>query len=139
MGISDKKIIPRKTELTEQLVISDGIPVVPRNRKSRNSVPNPSAEEKIARNSVPWSKIESNSHNSVPNPSAEENTTRNSFLWNQYRSKFSEFHFEPFRGREHNSEFLSVQLKILHSPYSEYTEIYDFIFKNQLRSKTFTY
>ncbi len=53
LGISDKKIIPRKTELTEQLVISDGIPVVPRNRKSRNSVPNPSAEEKITRNSVP--------------------------------------------------------------------------------------
>jgi hypothetical protein len=46
LGISDKKIIPRKTELTEELVISDGIPAVPRNRISRNSVPNPSAEEK---------------------------------------------------------------------------------------------
>ncbi len=33
-----------------------GVPVVPRNRKSRNSVPNPSAEEKITRNSVPWNK-----------------------------------------------------------------------------------
>ena len=39
-----------------KMVISDGIPVVPRNRKSRNSVPNPSAEEKIARNSVPKNK-----------------------------------------------------------------------------------
>jgi hypothetical protein len=28
------------------MVISDGIPAVPRNRKPRNSVPNPSAEEK---------------------------------------------------------------------------------------------
>ncbi len=46
LGISDKKIIPRKTELTEELVISDGIPAVPRNRNSRNSVPNPSVEEK---------------------------------------------------------------------------------------------
>jgi hypothetical protein len=59
LGISDKKIIPRKTELTEQLVISDGIPVVPRNRKSRNSVPNPSAEEKITWNSVPKNKNKS--------------------------------------------------------------------------------
>ena len=33
LGISDKKIIPRKTESTEQMVISDGIPAVPRNRK----------------------------------------------------------------------------------------------------------
>ncbi len=57
-------------------------------------------------------KIEVNSHNSVPNPSAEENTTRNSVPWNQNRCKFSEFCSEPFRGREHNSEFLSVQQKI---------------------------
>ncbi len=42
------------------MVISDGIPVVPRNRKSRNSVPNPSAEEKTTRNSVPWNKNRSN-------------------------------------------------------------------------------
>ncbi len=42
LGISDKKIIPWKTELTEQMVISNGIPAVPRNRNSRNSVPNPS-------------------------------------------------------------------------------------------------
>ncbi len=46
LGISDKKIIPRKTEQNEQMVISDGIPAVPRNRKPRNSVPNPSVEEK---------------------------------------------------------------------------------------------
>ncbi len=41
LGISDKKIIPRKTELTEQMVISDGIPAVPGNRISRNSVSEP--------------------------------------------------------------------------------------------------
>ena len=83
LGISDKKIIPRKTEQTEQMVISDGIPDVPRKRKTRNpfrgtkieanshnSVPNPSAEEKTTRNSI-------------PNHSAEENTTRNSFPCNK--------------------------------------------------------
>jgi hypothetical protein len=38
------------------MVISDVIPVVPRKRKSRNSVPNPSAEEKTTRNSILWNK-----------------------------------------------------------------------------------
>ena len=78
LGISDKKIIPRKTELTKQMVISDGIPAVPRNRISRNSDPNPSAEEKTSRNSVPR---------------------------NRNRSKLSEFPSKPFSGRENNSEF----------------------------------
>jgi hypothetical protein len=55
------------------MVISDGIPAVPRNRKLRNSVPNRSAEQK---------------------------TTRNSVLWNKNRSKLLEFPSEPFRGRE---------------------------------------
>jgi hypothetical protein len=91
------------------MVISDGIPAVPRNRKPRNSVPNPSAEEKTTRNSVPLNKnrselpefpsehfsgrennseflsvdtkIEEYSQNSLPNPSAEEKTTRNSIPW----------------------------------------------------------
>ncbi len=84
LGISDKKIIPRKTELTEQMVISDGIPAVPRNRNSRNSVPNPSVEEKTTRNSVPWIKN---------------------------RSMLAKFRSEPFRGRENNSEFRSVEQK----------------------------
>jgi hypothetical protein len=57
-------------------------------------------------------KLKENSHNSVPNPSAEENTTRNSVPCNQNRSKLSEFSSKPFRGREHGSEFLSVQQKI---------------------------
>jgi hypothetical protein len=84
LGISDKKIIPRKTELTEQMVISDGNPAVPRNRHSRNSVPNPSAEEKTMRNSVPWIKN---------------------------RSMLAEFRSEPFRGRENRSGFRSVEQK----------------------------
>jgi hypothetical protein len=71
VGNLQQKIIPRKTELTEQMVISVGIPAVPRNRNSRNSVPNPSAEETTSRNSVPW---------------------------NRNRSKLSEFPSEPFSG-----------------------------------------
>jgi hypothetical protein len=54
-------------------------------------------------------KIKAKSHYSVPNPSVEENTTRNSVPWNQNKCKFSEFRSELFRGREHNSEFRSVQ------------------------------
>ncbi len=69
LGISDKKIIPRKTEYTEEMVISEGISVVPRN---------PSTEEEITRNSVPRNKNRSKLNNSVPNLSAEENKTRNS-------------------------------------------------------------
>ncbi len=105
-----QKIIPRKTELTEQMVISDGIPAVPRNKNFRNSVPNPSAEERRTRNSVPLNKkIEAKCRYSLPNPSAEEKTTRNSVPCNQNRSELSEFSFRtlqqkrrqlgiPFRG-----------------------------------------
>jgi hypothetical protein len=67
------------------MVISDGIPAVPGNKNPRNSVPNPSAEEKTTRNSVPLSKN---------------------------RSKLSEFPSEHFSGRENNSKFLSVETKI---------------------------
>jgi hypothetical protein len=101
---------------------------VPRNKNPRNSVPNPSAEEKTTRNSVllsknrsklsefpsahfsgrennseflfPWKKREAYSRNSFSNPSAKEKTTRISVPWNKYRSKLSEFRSEPFRGRE---------------------------------------
>jgi hypothetical protein len=66
------------------MAISDGIPAVPRNKNSRNSVPNPSAEEKKTRNSVPL---------------------------NKNRSKLSEYPSERFSGREKNSEFRSVTLK----------------------------
>jgi Flp pilus assembly protein TadB len=69
------------------MVISDGIPAVPRNRKSRNSVPNPSAEEITTRNSVPWNKKGKNG------------------------SKLSEFRSEPFRRRENNSDFRSEEQK----------------------------
>jgi hypothetical protein len=53
----------------EQMVIPDGIPTVPRNRKSRKSVPKPSAEEKTSRNSVPWNKNRSKLSEWFPNPS----------------------------------------------------------------------
>jgi hypothetical protein len=66
------------------MAISDGIPAVPRNKNSRNSVPNPCAEEK---------------------------TTRNSVSLNKNRSKLSEFPSERFSGREKNSEFCSVSQK----------------------------
>jgi hypothetical protein len=97
LGISDKKIIPRKTELTEQMVISDGIPAVLRNRisrkrkhlgipfrgteieaNSRNSIPKPSAEDKQLGIPFRGTEIEANSQHSLPNLSAEEKTTRNS-------------------------------------------------------------
>jgi hypothetical protein len=106
------------------MVISDGIPAVPRNRKPRNSVP----KEKTTQNSVPLNKnrselsefpsehfsgrennseflsvdtkIEEYYQNSLPNNSAEEKATRNSVPWKKYRSKLSEFRSEPVGGRE---------------------------------------
>ncbi len=113
------------------MVISDGIPAVPRNRNFRNSVSNPSVEEKTR---IPFRgpKTEANSRNSLPNPSAEEKTsrnsvplnrnrnklsefpsveektTRNSVPLNRNRNKLSEFPSEPFSGRENNSEFRSL-------------------------------
>jgi hypothetical protein len=59
------------------MVISDGIPAVPRNRISRNSLPNPSAEEKQLGIPFRGTEIEANSQNSLPNLSAEEKTTQN--------------------------------------------------------------
>ncbi len=50
---------------------------------SRNFIPNHSAEEKNARNSVSCNKNRSNFSNSVPNHSLEEKTTRNSVPWNK--------------------------------------------------------
>ncbi len=43
---------------------------------SRNSIPNPSAEEKTTRNPVRGTKIEANSQNSLLTSSAEEKTTK---------------------------------------------------------------
>jgi hypothetical protein len=110
------------------MVIFDGIPAVPRNKKPRNSVPNPYAEDKTTLNSVPLNKkrselsefpsehfsgrennseflsvdtkIEVYPQNFLPNPSAEEKTSRNSVPWKKYRCQLSEFRSEPFRGRE---------------------------------------
>ncbi len=100
LAISNKKIIPRKTEQTEQLVCSGGIPAVPRNRKLSEFC---SAEEKNVRNSVPWEKHRSklsefhcepfsgiNNWNSVPNHSAEEKTTRSKLLEFRYEAVLKE-------------------------------------------------
>jgi hypothetical protein len=84
----------------EQMVIFDGIPAVPRNRKLSESVPNPFVEEKKLEIMFRGTTKEANSRNSLPDPSAEDKTTRNSVPWNKNRSKLSEFRSEPFRGRE---------------------------------------
>ncbi len=62
-------------ELTEQVVITTEFRLFRRTENSQNSAPNPSAEEKTTRNSVPRTEIEAKS--SFLNPSAKEKTTRN--------------------------------------------------------------
>jgi hypothetical protein len=52
-----------------------------------------------------------NSQNSVPNHSAEEKNARNSLPWNKNRSKLLEFRFESYCGRENNSDFRSLEQK----------------------------
>ncbi len=52
-----------------------------------------------------------NSRNSTLNRSAEEENARNSVPWDKIRSKHSEFRSEPYRERENNSEFRSVEQK----------------------------
>ncbi len=56
-------------------------------------------------------KIEANSRNSLPNPSAEEKITRDSVPWNWNRSKLSELPSKSFSRRENSSEFCSVEQK----------------------------
>ena len=83
LAISDKKIIPRKTEKAKKLVYSDGIPTVPRNAKISEfrSEPIPRKRKMLG---IPnrGTKLKQNSRNFVPN---------------------------PFRGREKCSEFRSVE------------------------------
>jgi hypothetical protein len=67
------------------MVISDGIPAVPRNRKFSEFRSGP---------------FRGRENNSEFRP------------WNKNRSKFSEFLSKPFSGRENNSEFRSVEQKI---------------------------
>jgi hypothetical protein len=76
MAISDKKIIPRKTELTDNWFVPAEFRLFLGTENSWNSVQNHSAEEKNVWNSVTWNKIEANSRNSVPYNSAEENQRR---------------------------------------------------------------
>ncbi len=68
LWISDKKIIPLKTEQTEQMAISNGIPAVPWNRNSRipfRTLPRKRKQLWIA---FRGTKKEVISHNSFPNP-----------------------------------------------------------------------
>jgi hypothetical protein len=67
------------------MVISDGIPAVPQNRKLSEFL-----------------SMEQNSLNSVLNPSAEEKTSQNSVTWNKNRRRLSEFRSEPFHRRKQN-------------------------------------
>jgi hypothetical protein len=52
-----------------------------------------------------------NSLNSVPNHSAEEANALNSVLCNKNRFKLSEFRYKPFRRRQNHSEFCPVKQK----------------------------
>ncbi len=70
----------------------------------RNSVPNRSAEEKNAWNSVPWNKIRGKRSEFHSEP---REITRNSVPWNKNISKHLIFCSEPFRGRDNNSKFRS--------------------------------
>jgi hypothetical protein len=67
LAISDKKVIPRKTEETQQLVYSGGIPAVPRKRKLSEFRSKPfRREEKVSE------KMKANSRSSVPKHFADE-------------------------------------------------------------------
>jgi hypothetical protein len=66
---------------------------------SWNSVPNHAAEEKKARNSVPWNKNRSKLSELRSKPFCGREPTRNSVSWNRKRSKLSEFRFESYLGK----------------------------------------
>jgi hypothetical protein len=87
LAISDKKIIPRKTE---KLVYSGGIPPVPRNAKV-SEFRSETIPRKRKMLGIPYrgTKLKQNFRNFVLNNSAEEKTTRNSVPWNKDNSKLS--------------------------------------------------
>jgi hypothetical protein len=91
------------------MVISDGIPAVPRNRKPRNSVPNPSAEEKTTRNSVPLNKNRSELSEFPSELQQKRKQLGSPFRGYKNRSILSEFPSESFSGRENNAEFRSME------------------------------
>ncbi len=108
VGNFRQKIIPRKTELTEQLVCSGGIPTVPRNRKLSEFRSEPLRRSKMFGILYSETKIEANTRNSVPNHSAEEKPTRNSVPRKKIScnlrlllfANLSEFRSEAFLGRK---------------------------------------
>jgi hypothetical protein len=96
-----KKVIPRKTEKTEHMVISNGIPEQKTLefhsepfRERENNSKFRSVEQKLKQTLrilfriLAWKRKQLGS--SVP--------------WNKNRSKLSECHSEPFHGRENNLE-----------------------------------
>jgi hypothetical protein len=77
---------------------------------------------KIKQLGIPFhrTKIEAICRNSLLNPSAEEKTAWNSVKCNKNKSKVSEFPSELFSGRENNSEFCSVPCNKNRSKLSEF-------------------
>jgi hypothetical protein len=96
----------------EPSVIADGIPVVPRNRNSRNSVLILSGEEKITRNSVPWNKNRSKLLIFCSKPFCGRKQNLEFRSVEPKLKQTPRLPFRTFRGRAHNSQFLSVQQKI---------------------------
>ncbi len=68
---------------------------------SRNSVPNYAAEEKKAKNCVPWNKNITKLSELRSKPFRGRGPTRNSILWNRKRSKLSESLSEAYLGQKY--------------------------------------
>jgi hypothetical protein len=104
-AMSDKKLFRRRRNRRNKWL-------VPWNRKLSEFPSEPFHRgEKCSEFCFCGTKIETNSRNSVPNHSTEEKNARNSVFVEQKRNKLSEFRSKPFRGRENNSEFHSVEQK----------------------------
>ncbi len=101
LGISDKKIFRRRRNKRNEWFVPTELQLFHGTENSWNFVPNQSAKEKNAQNSVPS---------------------------NKSRCKLAEIRFEPFRGRENNSEFRSLEL--------EWKQTFGFWFQSILRNKT---
>jgi hypothetical protein len=91
LAISDKKIIPRKTELTDNWFVPAKFRLFLGTGNSRNSVQNHSAEEKNVWNSVTWNKNRTKFSELYSKPFRGREPTWNSVPWNKKRSKLSEF------------------------------------------------
>jgi hypothetical protein len=93
------------------MVISDGIPGVPRKRKPRNSVPNPSAEEKTTRNSVPLNKNRSKLSEFPSEPFSRKENNWDSVPWNQIEANSRNPPGIPFRTLLRKRKQLGIPLR----------------------------